>query len=577
MNSRRCVRSGVRLALATINPTIGDLAGNAKLIAAAAERARDADADCVLLPELALSGYPPKDLLLQEGFVAACAREAKRAGETAGKGLTLVFGTPLPVDQSQPEHGCANSLVVFRDGAYVDYYDKRLLPTYDVFDENRYFEPGSRAVVVDVKGVRVGLSICEDLWRGEDAGVALRYRSSADPMRALVETGASVILSASASPFALGKGVKHREILRTHAQRHNVWVASVNQLGGNDELIFDGHRYAYAPGGELAAAGALFGDDLVVVDIPGNARAPLPPEDDCGLLYHALVAGVRDYLRKTGFRRALIGLSGGIDSALTYVLACAAIGRENVLGVAMPGPYSSTHSVEDALALAANVGGECRVAPIGHSFEAMRTQLDKSFDEIGAKRLGASMPDLTEENLQSRLRGTTLMAISNRTGAIVLTTGNKSEMAVGYATLYGDMNGGLAVLIDVGKQQVYALSRWINEHAGELGFERPPIPARTIEKPPSAELRPNQTDQDSLPPYDVLDAIIDLYVEQRRSPASIVQSTGYDAALVARVARMIDLAEFKRKQAAVGLKVTSVAFGAGRRWPIAQGWRPQAS
>jgi NAD+ synthetase len=567
----------MRLALATLNPIVGDLAGNAAKIERLAARARDAGADCVLLPELALCGYPPKDLLLQEGFVRACAEHARRLIERASKGITLVFGTPLPDDPFTLAGPTHNSLIAARDGQMVAFYDKRLLPTYDVFDEDRYFTPGEGACVLDVPSrrgaLRVGLSICEDLWKGQDAGFAHRYRDASDPVADLVGAGARVVLSASASPFVLGKGQAHRDILARHARTHKVFVASVNQLGGNDELVFDGHRYVFAPDGSLLAAGDLFRDDILLADLPdAPALAWREPARE-RQLFDALVLGLRDYLAKTGFKSAIVGLSGGIDSALTAALAAAAIGPANVLGVSMPGPYSSEHSKGDAFELAQRLGVACVSVPLAEAFQGGASVMNRAFDTLHLSRLGASMPDLTEENLQSRLRGLILMTLSNRSGAIVLTTGNKSELAVGYATLYGDMNGGLAVLSDVSKMDVYALSRWINANHHEAGFASPPIPAASITKAPSAELRPNQTDQDSLPPYELLDRVIDLYVEERKSPATIAREAGFEPAVVARITRMIDLAEYKRRQGAIGLKVTSVAFGSGRRMPIAQGWR----
>lgn len=583
----------MRLALATINPTVGDVAGNAALLRGAIDRAHAAAADIILLPELALCGYPPKDLLAREGFVESCEQAAKGIAVDAPRGITIVFGLPHRMAKGPNAGACANSLIVARDGVITDRYDKQLLPTYDVFDEDRYFEPGEQSVAVDVPGrdgtVRVGLTICEDLWMGEDAGFATRYKGHADPVEQLVSRGAKVILSASASPFVLGKGQKHRDILAGHARRHKVAVASVNQLGANDELIFDGHRYLFAPDGVLAGAADLFDDSLLVIDIDatGEVRSPKSHQTpasqshgvshtatDAAHLHHALVLGVRDYLRKTGFRKAILGLSGGIDSALTAAIAVAAIGAENVIGYALPGPYSSEHSITDALAVAKTLGMRCDVVPIASPMHGFRDAIDAQFAAMGTTTLGEKLPDLTEENLQSRIRGTLLMAISNRTGAIVLTTGNKSEMAVGYCTLYGDMNGGLAVLSDVTKHWVYALSRFINSNyktlEGLTHCTAPPIPESTLTKPPSAELRPNQTDQDSLPPYDVLDEILARSIERHQSPATIARETGFDLALVQKIARMIDLAEYKRRQAAMGLKVTTVAFGTGRRMPIAQ-------
>ncbi len=573
----------MRLALAQLNPTVGDVAGNAALVIAAIRRAREAGADLVATTELAISGYPPKDLLLMDGFVGACEREARLIGETQSRGLTIVIGTPL----ARSGGAIANGLLAFRDGLCIAEYAKRLLPTYDVFDEDRYFEPGATAVVIDVPtqrgpSVRVGLAICEDLWKGQDAGFSARYASVPDPVEDLARAGARVLVVPSASPFVLGKGKRHREILARHATRHLIHVASVNQIGGNDDLIFDGHAAVFAPDGTLIAAAPGFREDLLVCDIEARANAPKPIADpehrpDAALLLDALVLGVRDYCRKTGFTKAVLGVSGGIDSALVATIGALALGPENIRGVAMPGPYSSEHAMTDARELCRRLGIGFEVLSIGAGFRSSSLALNDAFASMGHAALGATLPDLTEENLQSRLRGTMIMAISNRTGAIVLTTGNKSEMAVGYCTLYGDMNGGLAVLSDVTKKLVYTLARFINDkhsHLGQWGgFAQPPIPESSITKPPSAELRPDQTDQDSLPPYDDLDAIIERYIERHQSPGQITKETGLDAALVARIVRLIDLSEYKRKQSAVGLKVTGVAFGSGRRWPIAQRWR----
>ncbi len=567
------------LALAQMNSVVGDIAANTASIIAFISRANAGKAVCVVFLELALCGYPPKDLLLQSGFLAACSAAAKSIGETHSAGITVIFGVPLPATNSN-SGGICNSLLAYRDGAMVDYYDKRLLPTYDVFDEDRYFRPGDKPCVISVptsNGVtKVGLSICEDLWKGEDVGFSWRYQGRADPVPELVAAGAQVIVNPSASPFVLGKGRRHREILRKHAIAHNVCVAAVNVAGANDDLIFDGHAAVYSGNGTLIAAGRGFAEDLVLVDTASSTAVsdPLLNTSEPALAYHALVLGVRDYLSKTGFKQSLIGLSGGIDSALTACIAVAALGTANVLGVAMPGPYSSEHSVSDAYDLAARLGIKCITSPINPAVEGFRGTLDTAFATRDLKPLGQVLPDITEENLQSRCRGTVLMALSNRSGAMVLTTGNKSEMAVGYCTLYGDMNGGLAVLSDVSKQLVYAISKWINQNPTDAGFSTPPIPESTITKPPSAELRPDQTDQDSLPPYEVLDRIIELYVEGRKSSAQIIELTGFDAAVVQRMLRLIDLSEYKRKQAAVGLKVSSVAFGSGRRVPIAQRWKP---
>ncbi len=635
----------MRLALAQINPTIGDIPGNAARIVRAIDEARAHHADLVVLPELCLCGYPPKDLLLQEGFIKACVKAAQEIGEKHTAGITAVFGLPLPVNPHNPDAqgtAIANALLVYRDNTYIDFYDKRLLPTYDVFDEDRYFVAGDRAVVIDVpvhdgtalqsRAWRVGLSICEDLWRGEDAGFSHHYLGRKDPVAELCapqpsgRPGAQLIINPSASPFVLGKGKRHRDILIKHATTHHVYVAAVNQVGGNDDLVFDGHAAVYNPQGELIAAAPGFTEHVLIADLqfeisnfksptPPSAPSSLPPSHfppptslpdplltspDEQLLFHALTLGIRDYCRKTGFTSVVLGLSGGIDSAVCAVLAAAALGPKNVLGVALPSRFSSPGSITDAAELARRLGIGFDTIPIEPAHAAMLGALSPVF----AAR-GKPTPDVTEENLQSRIRGTILMGLSNKLGHLLLTTGNKSEMAVGYATLYGDMNGGLAVLSDVTKHWVYRLGRWMNG-AGKsdvrremcdvgcrmsdvLGSQHPTsdiphptsalpacplIPDASITKPPSAELRPNQTDQDSLPPYDTLDEILSRYVEQRQHPTRIVQETGLDPATVARVVRLIDLSEFKRKQAAIGLKVTGLAFGSGRRFPIAQGYRP---
>lgn len=568
----------MRLALAQINPTVGDIDANAERIVSFAHRAAEEGADLVVFPELCVTGYPPRDLLLQEGFVEAAEGAADRLAGELPRGLTAVVGLPLRVGGRR--NGQTNTVLVLRGGERVARYDKRLLPTYDVFDEDRYFCAGDRPVIVEVAGVRVGLSICEDLWKGEDAGFADRYAAAPDPVGELAtplsgEPGARVIVSPSASPFVLGKAKRHHALLSGHASRHRVYVASVNQVGGNDELIFDGHATVYGPDGSLVAGAPGFVEHLLVHGVgesgEGAVAAPRVESSAEELLTRALVLGVRDYCRKTGFRSAVIGLSGGIDSAVTAVIAAAALGPQNVMGVSMPSRYSSPGSVGDAVELARRVGIPHRTIPIERAFGA--------FEESLAGVFAGRAADVTEENIQSRVRGTLLMAISNKFGSIVLTTGNKSELAVGYCTLYGDMNGGLAVLSDVTKQRVYAVAEWINAHFRELGLgplvTEPPIPEETIRKPPSAELRPDQKDEDTLPPYGVVDEIVSRYVESRQSPRRIVAETGFDGATVARVVRLIDVSEYKRKQAALGLKVTGVAFGSGRRFPIAQRYRPE--
>jgi NAD+ synthetase len=575
----------MRLALARFNPTVGDVRNNARAMATLAQEAATQGADLVVFPELALTGYPPKDLLLVQGFVEAAEAAALELARAAPPRLTLVIGGPRRVGNGS--RAVANGLFAFQGGEPLATYDKRLLPTYDVFDEDRYFTPGNAPVILTVAGLRVGLSICEDLWRGQDVGFADRYLASVDPLDELCtprtgEPGAELIVNPSASPFVLGKGQRHRDLLQAHARSRNVAVAAVNQLGGNDELIFDGASWVFAKGGKLIAEGERFTPGLTLADLPSTTTAspapPTPPEHD---LFRALTLGIRDYARKTGFKSAVLGLSGGIDSAVCAVLAAAAIGPAAVLGLSMPSRYSSQGSRDDAADLANRLGTRYETIAIEPAFNTLR-------DALGPLFTGRP-EDVTEENLQSRIRGTLLMAASNKFGHLLLTTGNKSELAVGYCTLYGDMNGGLAVLSDVTKVTVYRLARWINAHPAALGIPgltRPPIPEPSITKPPSAELRPNQTDQDSLPPYEILDEIIERSVEARQSPATIATEmarslpAGNDPAallaLVRKVTRMIDLAEYKRKQAPIGLKVTSVAFGSGRRMPIAQAWRGDA-
>ncbi len=582
----------MQTALIQYNPIVGDLKGNVANMSELAQQARMQGAELIVFPELAICGYPPRDLLLHEGFIESCVESSKSFGTTHSQECVLIFGTPLPVDNTNPKMGIANSLMAWHNGTLLDTYDKRLLPTYDVFDEDRYFEPGNRAVVIEVPTAhgccRVGLSICEDLWKGEDAGFALRYRNEPDPVDQVVKAGAEVLISPSASPFVMGKGARHRAILQRHARTYGIAVASVNQVGGNDDLVFDGHSACFDSHGKPLAFGPGFATAITMVDLPAKAEPaahnenqhapnalidPLLEADEMALLFEALVVGTRDYVHKTGHHDAIVGLSGGIDSALTAAIAVRALGASHVLGVAMPGRYSSGHSVEDAQELAKRLGMPCLTIPIAEPFDGFGHALEPAFEQLNEPALGVQLPDLAEENLQSRVRGCILMTLSNRTGALVLTTGNKSELAVGYCTLYGDMNGGLAVLSDVPKMQVFALSRWINANHVKAGFKSAPIPQRTIDKPPSAELAPDQLDTDSLPPYEVLDEIIRRYVEAKQSRSTIVQQTGFDQSLVDRITRLIDINEYKRKQYAVGIKVRSIAFGSGRRVPIVQRWR----
>ncbi|MEO1278075.1 MAG: NAD+ synthase [Planctomycetota bacterium] len=559
----------MRVALAPINPTIGDPAGNARLIEAAVRDAQDAD--LVVLPELAMCGYPPRDLLYERAFVEACYARALELAALSRGGPAIVVGCPVPDGD-----GVRNGLLVFQDGALADTYHKRLLPTYDVFDEDRYFVAGDGPCVVEVAGVRVGLAICEDLWSGEDAGQHWRYAGRADPVAELVGADARAIVAPSASPFVEGKHDRHLAIVGGHAERRGVWVLGVNQAGANDDLIFDGHALAFDRTGRLRAAGPRFGGGVTMVDLESEGAKVDDSMRAAGpevVLAEALAVGVRDYVRKTGFERVLIGLSGGIDSAMTCAIAVMGLGAKNVLGVAMPGPYSSDHALDDAQALAASLGVRMVELPIIDAFESKGGALDSVFRALGVPELGASRPDIVEENLQSRLRGTSIMALSNRLHALVLTTGNKTELAVGYCTLYGDMDGAMAPISDLPKMRVYELARAMNANPGAYGFEGAPIPQGTIDKPPSAELAPDQRDDDTLPPYEVLDRIVLLRIEQRRSVEEIARETGQDRTLVERMCRLIAISEYKRFQYGVGLKVRSVAFGPGRRMPLANKWK----
>ncbi len=563
----------MKLALVTTNPTIGDLQTNAQQIIKGIAKAEKAGADLIVFSELSICGYPPMDLLYEKTFIDACSQCAQDIGQKHSLTCTVILSTPMPPPTIVANsHKATNSLLVFDKGKQIARYDKRLLPSYDVFDEDRYFEPGTEPCVITIKGVRIGLAVCEDLWKGSDAGFADRYKRTTDPVADLAALGARVLISPSASPFVLGKRALHQNILIHHAKQHNLMVASINQFGSNDELVFDGTATVVNPHGQIIAHKGPFENGMLVVDLFDENTKPIAPAPSCddADLFHALTLGVHDYVHKVGFERVLIGLSGGIDSALTAAIACNALGSDQVLGVALPGPYSSSHSVEDALALADSLNMQCLTIPVSPMFDASCTTLNQGLETIDEALLGTINPDIAEQNLQARLRGTTLMALSNRTGALLLTTGNKSELAVGYCTLYGDMNGGLAVLADVSKTWVFRLSRWINTHFDACNFVSPPIPQRTITKPPSAELAPDQKDSDSLPDYEVLDEIIQRHVQDHQNLEQIISETGFENAVVQRVLKLIRINEYKRRQAAIGLKVTSRAFGTGRRMPIAR-------
>ena len=543
----------MRVALLQINPIAGDLTGNASQIIRGVRAAQALDVDLVVTPELALMGYLPRDLLMSKGFVQrSCQMLSGLAAELKDAPAVLVgAATPNPADIGRP---LFNSAILLRNGATGPMFHKTLLPTYDVFDEDRYFEPGRDPGILELDGFRLGISICEDVWNDRDFWKRRRYHQ--DPIHVLAQAGAQAIINLSASPFTVGKELLREEMLGQMARKHKLPLAWVNQVGGNDDLIFDGRSGAFNREGGLFARAKGFAEDLLVVDLSAEtgviAQDDFAPEAE---IWNALVLGVRDYACKTHFTKVLLGLSGGIDSALTAAIAVDAMGRENVLGVMMPSVYSSQGSLDDSLELARNLGIQILSLPISPIMETYESALSGAFQ--GYK------PDVTEENIQSRIRGNLLMALSNKYGALLLTTGNKSELAVGYCTLYGDMNGGLAVIADLPKMMVYRVARYRNRR-------KPDIPESTLTKAPSAELRPDQTDQDSLPPYEVLDQILELHIEGSESAEEII-AQGFDEKTVRRVLRMVRNAEFKRKQAAPVLKVTSRAFGTGWRMPIARG------
>jgi NAD+ synthase (glutamine-hydrolysing) len=540
----------LRLALLQINTTAGDLDGNASLIVRAARAALAGGADLMVTPELALMGYLPRDLLMNQGFVRrGCAQLASIARELKDAPPLLVgIATPNPSDVGRP---LFNSAVLLQDGAVGQAFHKSLLPTYDVFDEDRYFEPFHGSQILELNGRRLGISICEDVWNDRDFWKRRRYHQ--DPIEELAKAGAQAIVNLSASPFTVGKQELREKMLGHMARKYGLPLAFVNQVGANDDLIFDGHSSAFDAQGRMFARASGFEESTLLVDLDAGtgviSEEDFAPEAE---IWNALVLGVRDYARKTRFRKVLLGLSGGIDSALTAAIAADAMGPENVMGVMMPSCYSSRGSVDDSVELARNLEIQVMTLPI--------VEIVKTYDGVLANAFSGLKPDVTEENIQSRIRGNLLMALSNKFGSLLLTTGNKSEMSVGYCTLYGDMNGGLAVIADLPKMMVYRVSRWRNQRKRD-------IPEQILTKAPSAELRPDQTDQDSLPPYELLDEILELHVEQCRSAEEIV-AEGYDEQTVRRVLRLVRIAEFKRKQAAPVLKVTSRAFGTGWRMPI---------
>ena len=541
----------VKIALGQINPTVGDFSGNASKIVDFSRRAQASGAGLILFPELSVCGYPPRDLVERPSFVAGNRETVDRIA-SATKGIAVICGLVTPA-HSDTGKSVLNSAALLMDGKVAFIQSKMLLPTYDVFDEMRNFAPAKTQELFSFCGNRMALTICEDAWNDKQFWNKRLY--TVDPVDSLIQAGGNFVLNISASPFWIGKRELRRDMLASIARQHKVPVVLVNQVGGNDSLVFDGSSLVLNREGQVIAQGRSFEEDLVYFDsqtLSGEMHEQIAGDEASA--YSALVLGTRDYMAKCGFRKAIIGLSGGIDSALTAVIAADAVGPENVIGVGMPGPYSSQGSIDDARTLANNLGIRFELLSIQAAYDAYRQTLQPVF--AGQKE------DVTEENLQSRARGMLLMALSNKFGAIVLSTGNKSELGVGYCTLYGDMVGGLAVISDVPKTLVYRLSEYMNSR-------KPVIPRDTIEKPPSAELRPDQKDSDSLPPYEVLDAVLEDYVEDSHAAERIAADRGIDIEIVRRVIRLVDRAEYKRQQAAPGLKISPKAFGYGRRFPIA--------
>ncbi len=542
----------MKIALAQIDPTVGDFTGNLEKIVAASGRAAALGARLTVFSELAICGYPPADFLEKPSFLARCRSAVEElAAATGGMSTAVLAGVALPAtgDSGKP---AVNAAVLLDGGRLLLEQHKRLLPFYDVFDEQRYFAPSRPQQVVELDGVRLAITICEDAWNDKNFWPRRLY--TVDPVEELMRQNPAVHINLSSSPFWHSKRAIRREMLAAIARRDGIPVLMSNQVGGNDTLIFDGSSLALNARGELIAQAASFEEDMVVLDPFDAPPIPVAEEDDTEAAYRALVLGTRDYVRKCGFKKALVGLSGGIDSALVAAIAKDALGAENVICVGMPSPYSSAGSIDDSRQLAANLGIRFEVIGISGLFSEFTRALEPQF--AGTK------PDTTEENIQSRIRGALLMALSNKFSALVLTTGNKSEMAVGYCTLYGDMVGALAVIGDLVKTRVYKVCHWLNRD-GEV------IPLQILEKPPSAELRPDQKDTDSLPPYEVLDPILEAYVERYETPERISEENGFPLTLVQQVVRLVERSEYKRQQAAPVLKVTRKSFGMGRRFPIA--------
>lgn len=545
----------MKIALSQFNPTVGDFAGNAESILRLAAQAKQRGADLAVFSELCLCGYPPQDLLERPSFIERNQKEIKAVA--AALPLPAIVGYVGKVKNGTGK-SVANKAALLCSGRLVFEQSKMLLPTYDVFDESRYFQAADKQYVYGFGGEQLGITICEDVWNDTKFWANRRY--DRDPVTEIIKQGTSALINISASPYIIDKRILRTDMLRSIAVQHGRPVVYVNQVGGNDSLIFDGASLALKPDGKIGAQALAFDEDQVLFDtVSGEGEIHPQPQQEIAYAFRALVIGIRDYVCKCGFKKVLVGLSGGIDSAVVAAMAVEALGARNVLGVSMPGPFSSEGSRSDAKALAGNLGIEFVTVPITDVFEAYKKALGPAF---------AGKPeDVTEENIQARIRGNYLMALSNKFGSMLLSTGNKSELAVGYCTLYGDMAGGLAAISDVPKLMVYELAKWANR-------ERELIPLSTIEKPPSAELRPGQKDEDSLPPYDVLDRILKGYIEDLRSPQEIADKYGFNVEMVRNIAQLVDRNEYKRKQAAPGLKITSRAFGFGRPFPIAQRFIP---
>jgi NAD+ synthetase len=549
----------MKIAIAQLNPTIGDLSGNAKQILEAAQKASQEGVRLMLTPELSLCGYPPRDLLLKPDFVAAIATKLEELAQQLPTEIAVLVGTVElnPYATSKGQKSLFNSMALIDEGKVRQIFYKRLLPTYDVFDEDRYFEPGDRANTFWLSSLTIGVTICEDLWN--DDGFWGKRSYEINPIEDLAKLGVDLIVNLSASPYTANKQKLREAMLKHSASRYKTPIIYVNQVGGNDDLIFDGNSVAFNRAGDVVCRAKAFESDVETIELDEQSKDLLPasvtslPETIEEEIFGALVLGVKDYARKCGFSKAILGLSGGIDSSLVAAIAAEAMGAENVLGVLMPSPYSSEHSVTDAELLVKNLGINSHKLPIG--------DLMKSYDQLLEPLFAGTEFGIAEENLQSRIRGNLLMAIANKFGHLLLSTGNKSEMAVGYCTLYGDMNGGLAVIADVPKTRVFSICRWLNR-------DREIIPHNVLIKPPSAELKPGQVDQDSLPPYEILDDILERAIHHHQSITQIIEA-GHDRAVVSKVMKLISRAEFKRKQAPPGLKITDRAFGTGWRMPIA--------